>query len=52
LGPLQDGDLAEIEIQGIGRMAVKVRDPLKRAWERGVYMGPDSTNAAARAPRK
>src|SRR5262245_29872840 len=52
LGPLQEGDLAEIEIQGIGRMAVKVKDPLKRSWERGVYLGPDSTNVAARAPRK
>ena len=51
LGPLQDGERAEIEIHGIGRMAVKVRDPLKRAWERGVYMGPNSTNplAVARA---
>ncbi len=52
LGPLQEGDLAEIEIQGIGRMAVKVSDPLKRTWERGVYMGPDSTNPVARRPRK
>jgi 2-keto-4-pentenoate hydratase/2-oxohepta-3-ene-1,7-dioic acid hydratase in catechol pathway len=52
LGPLQEGDLAEIEIQGIGRMAVNVKDPLKRSWERGVYLGPDSTNAAARTPQK
>ena len=44
LGPLQDGDRAEIEIAGIGRMAVGVADPLKRSWERGVYMGPDSTH--------
>ena len=49
LGPLQDGELGEIEIQGIGRMAVHVSDPLKRSWDRGVYMGPDSTNPAARA---
>ena len=43
LGPMQDGELAEIEIQGIGRMAVHVSDPLKRTWERGIYMGADST---------
>lgn len=49
LGPLQDGDLAEIEIQGIGRMSVSVSDPLKRTWERGVYMGPESTAAAAQS---
>ena len=49
LAPLQDGELVEIEIQGIGRMAVHVSDPLKRSWDRGVYMGPDSTNPAAQA---
>ena len=49
LGPLQDGELVEIEIQGIGRMAVHVSDPLKRSWDRGVYMGPGSTNPGAQA---
>ena len=43
-GPPQDGDLAKIEIEGIGRMAVSVEDPLKRRWDRGVYMGRDSTH--------
>lgn len=47
LGALQDGETVEIEIQGIGRMALKVRDPLKRQWERGVYMGVDSTHPDA-----
>jgi len=47
LGALQDGETAEIEIQGIGRMAVHVADPLKRKWERGVYMGVDSTHHEA-----
>ena len=37
----------EIEVQGIGRMALNVTDPLKRKWERGVYMGADSTNPEA-----
>ena len=40
IGPLQDGEVAEIEIQGIGRMSVNVSDPLKREWERGIYMAP------------
>ena len=48
LGPLQDGDIAEIEIQQIGRMALQVTDPLKRTWERGIYVGPNSTAPAAR----
>ncbi len=47
LGALQDGEKVEIEIQSIGRMALKVADPLKRKWERGVYMGADSTNPEA-----
>ena len=33
--------------QHIGKMTLKVRDPLKRKWERGVYMGADSTNPEA-----
>jgi 2-keto-4-pentenoate hydratase/2-oxohepta-3-ene-1,7-dioic acid hydratase in catechol pathway len=47
LGALQDGERVEIEIEKIGRMALDVRDPLKRTWERGVYMGADSTNPEA-----
>jgi 2-keto-4-pentenoate hydratase/2-oxohepta-3-ene-1,7-dioic acid hydratase in catechol pathway len=47
LGPVQDGETLEILIHGIGRMAVKVEDPLQRTWERGIYMGADSTNHEA-----
>jgi 2-keto-4-pentenoate hydratase/2-oxohepta-3-ene-1,7-dioic acid hydratase in catechol pathway len=47
LGPLQDGETCEIELEKIGRMTVHVRDPLKRKWERSVYLGPASTNRAA-----
>jgi 2-keto-4-pentenoate hydratase/2-oxohepta-3-ene-1,7-dioic acid hydratase in catechol pathway len=47
LGALQDGETVEIEIERIGRMALTVADPLKRSWERGIYMGADSTNPEA-----
>jgi len=47
LGALQDGETVEIEIEKIGRMKLGVSDPLKRKWERGVYMGTDSTNPDA-----
>lgn len=47
LGALQDGEVVEIDIQHIGRMSLRVSDPLKRTWERGVYMGADSTNPEA-----
>jgi 2-keto-4-pentenoate hydratase/2-oxohepta-3-ene-1,7-dioic acid hydratase in catechol pathway len=47
LGPLQDGEVVDFEIRGIGRMRLDVRDPLERVWEKGIYMGPDSTNPDA-----
>jgi 2-keto-4-pentenoate hydratase/2-oxohepta-3-ene-1,7-dioic acid hydratase in catechol pathway len=47
LGPMQDGELCEIEIEKVGRMAVHVSDPLKRSWERSVYLGPGSTHRQA-----
>lgn len=47
LGALQDGETVDIEIQHIGKMTLTVSDPLKRKWERGVYMGEDSTNPDA-----
>ena len=47
LGPLQDGETVDFEIHGIGRMRLHVRDPLKRSWDKGIYMGADSTNPEA-----
>lgn len=44
LGFIQDGEAVEICIHGIGSMKLTVEDPLKRSWERGVYMGEDSTH--------
>jgi 2-keto-4-pentenoate hydratase/2-oxohepta-3-ene-1,7-dioic acid hydratase in catechol pathway len=47
LGAVQDGERLDMEIEHIGRLSVGVIDPLKRSWERGVYMGADSTNPGA-----
>ena len=47
LGFLQDGEVVEIEVQNVGKMKLDVKDPLKRTWEKGVYMGVDSTNPDA-----
>src|SRR5437667_191173 len=47
LGPLQDGEVVDFEIHGVGRMRLDVRDPLKRTWEKGIYMGADSTHPEA-----
>jgi len=48
LGPLQDGEVCELEVEKVGRMTVRVRDPLKRVWERGIFMGEGSTNPEVR----
>ncbi len=47
LGPLQDGERVTIAIERIGEMTLDVADPRKRVWERGIYMGEDSTNHEA-----
>ncbi len=47
LGFVQDGETVKVAIAGIGSMSLDVVDPLKRSWERGVYMGADSTNLEA-----
>lgn len=39
--------MVDFEIHGIGRMRLDVRDPLKRSWEKGIYMGADSTHPEA-----
>lgn len=36
LGPMQDGDNVEVEVEGVGRFSLKVSDPLKRRWPKGV----------------
>ena len=34
LGPLQDGDVVEMEAAGLGRLRVDVKDALRREWPR------------------
>lgn len=34
LNPFQDGDLVELEVEGLGRLRIKIRDDLKRTWAR------------------
>jgi 2-keto-4-pentenoate hydratase/2-oxohepta-3-ene-1,7-dioic acid hydratase in catechol pathway len=36
LGPLQHGDLASMEIEGIGRFSFRINDPLRREWPREI----------------
>jgi 2-keto-4-pentenoate hydratase/2-oxohepta-3-ene-1,7-dioic acid hydratase in catechol pathway len=34
LNPFMDGDHVELEVEGLGRLHINVRDDLKRTWER------------------
>lgn len=34
LNPFQDGDRVELEVEGLGRLKIDVRDDLKRTWAR------------------
>jgi 2-keto-4-pentenoate hydratase/2-oxohepta-3-ene-1,7-dioic acid hydratase in catechol pathway len=34
LNPLMDGDEIELEVEGLGRLRISVRDDLKRTWKR------------------
>ncbi len=39
LGPVQDGDMVELTIERLGTLAVNVRDPQGRTWERTIDEG-------------
>lgn len=51
LGPLQDGDVGEIEIEKVGRSSHRVEDPLKRTWDPHAVRDPRA-NAANREALK
>jgi 2-keto-4-pentenoate hydratase/2-oxohepta-3-ene-1,7-dioic acid hydratase in catechol pathway len=51
LGPMQDGDLGEIEIERVGRSSHRVVDDLKRTWDPNVVRNP-ADNAARRETLK
>ena len=34
LNPFMDGDRIEMECEGLGRLAINIRDDLKRKWDR------------------
>ncbi len=47
LGPLQDGDTVEMEIDGLGRLNLKVKDDQKREWVRETRLQKEAREAAA-----
>jgi 2-keto-4-pentenoate hydratase/2-oxohepta-3-ene-1,7-dioic acid hydratase in catechol pathway len=51
LGPLQDGERVEMEITGLGRLRVSVRDEKKRTWRRETIAQQKAREAAEAAPQ-
>jgi len=51
IGAIQDGDRVEMEIDGLGRLTVHVRDPLKRTWPRGIDRSMADMVRKMRAPQ-
>jgi 2-keto-4-pentenoate hydratase/2-oxohepta-3-ene-1,7-dioic acid hydratase in catechol pathway len=51
LGPLQDGEKVEMEITGLGRLRVSVRDDKKRTWRRETVAQQRAREAAEKAAK-
>ncbi|HLG69690.1 MAG TPA: fumarylacetoacetate hydrolase family protein [Chloroflexota bacterium] len=51
LHPLQDGDLVEIETEGLGRLKFHIRDDLKRTWERQTRLERHEAGLEGTAPQ-
>ncbi|MBI2873096.1 MAG: fumarylacetoacetate hydrolase family protein [Chloroflexi bacterium] len=52
IGAIQDGDEVVMEVQGVGKLTVHVKDPAKRQWPRGVDEAMASRMRGPAAPRR
>jgi 2-keto-4-pentenoate hydratase/2-oxohepta-3-ene-1,7-dioic acid hydratase in catechol pathway len=51
LSAFQDGDLVELEVEGLGRLHVRVRDDLKRTWARETRLDRQQKNLEGTTPQ-
>ena len=51
LNPFMDGDRIELEVEGMGRLAITVRDDLKRAWKRETRLDRQNQGHATPTPQ-
>jgi 2-keto-4-pentenoate hydratase/2-oxohepta-3-ene-1,7-dioic acid hydratase in catechol pathway len=51
LSAFHDGDTVELETEGLGRLTIKVRDDLKRTWERETHLERESKGLVGQAPQ-
>ena len=51
LSAFQDGDRIELEVEGLGRLRVKVRDALERTWGRDTRLEHEQKGLQGRTPQ-
>jgi len=51
LSAFQDGDRIELEVEGLGRLRVNVRDALKRTWGRDTRLEHEQKSLPGRTPQ-
>ncbi|BBK43483.1 gentisate 1,2-dioxygenase [Allostella vacuolata] len=51
LSAFQDGDVVELETEGLGRLRIHVRDELKRTWGRETRLDRESQGFATQTPQ-
>ena len=51
LSAFQDGDRIELEVEGLGRLRVKIRDALKRTWARDTRLEHEQKGLQGRTPQ-
>jgi 2-keto-4-pentenoate hydratase/2-oxohepta-3-ene-1,7-dioic acid hydratase in catechol pathway len=51
LNPFQDGDRVELEVEGVGRLRIKVRDDLKRTWARETRLDRQNRKLEGQTPQ-
>ena len=52
LSPIQDGDVIDMEIEGLGRLTVDVKDNWKRTWPRKTLSQMTAFESSVRSKRK
>jgi len=51
LHPFMDGDRVELEVTGLGRLAIDIRDDLKRTWKRETRHDREVSGEAGTPPQ-
>jgi hypothetical protein len=51
LSSFQDGDKVDLEVEGMGRLTISVRDDLKRTWARDTRLEREQKGLTGTAPQ-